>query len=110
MKFFSWPKALRGISLQRDLQEIQSLLKDYLTEQTIGPLKGLAKYLGWGIAGSLFVCSGLGVLLLGFLRTLQALFPVLNGSLSWIPYLADLLVAVLLVILFVKRVFAGLGK
>jgi len=86
VKLPSWRKVLRGASLRRDFDEIKDLVVRYVKEETIQPLKDVARYAAFGALGSIFVGFGSLMLLIGLLRFLQQ-FRVLDGSLSWLPYL-----------------------
>ena len=65
---------------------LPDLLRRYVRQETVEPLRTLGRFLGLGIAGSLLM--GIGVVLLGVgaLRLLQG-WPVLDGTWSWVPYL-----------------------
>ncbi len=86
MKLPSWRKVLRGASLRRDFDEIKGLVVRYVKEETVQPLKDVARYAAFGAIGSVFVGFGTLMLLIGLLRFLQQ-FRVLDGSLSWLPYI-----------------------
>jgi flagellar biosynthesis protein FliQ len=107
MRTPSWRKFFRGASLQRDFQEVRDLFVRYLKEQTVQPLKELGRYVAFGALGSVFVAFGVVVGLLGLLRMFQALFPVLDGSLSWIPYLIVVVLALAVAGLVVQRIVSG---
>jgi hypothetical protein len=85
------PKAIPQI-----LQELWELLKAYARQETVDPLKGLGRYLGFGVGGSLLVGLGGLFLSLSLLRGLQK-FDVFEGGLSFLPYVI-VLVALLLVV------------
>lgn len=72
--------------ISRIINELITLIKVYLQEQTIMPLKRLGRYLGMGIVGSIFMATGLFLFSLGFLRYLQTLSPF-EGTYSFAPYL-----------------------
>lgn len=110
MRTPSWRKFFRGASMQRDLQEVRDLFVRYFKEQTVQPLKDLGRFVAFGALGSVFVAFGVVMGLLGVLRMLQALFPVLDGSLSFIPYLIVVVVGVLVALLVVQRIFAGTAR
>ncbi|NNN13223.1 MAG: hypothetical protein HKL81_05700 [Acidimicrobiaceae bacterium] len=85
-KAASDPKSLTG--------EVKDLVVAYLKQETLGPLKGLGRYLGFGIAGSVLVAVGLLMLMLGILRLLQSeTGSTFTGNLSWLPYLITAVVA-----------------
>jgi hypothetical protein len=106
----SWRRFLRGASLQRDFEELRSLLVRYVKEETIKPLKDLGRFLLWGTVGSVFVAFGAALLLLGSLRYLQWQFPVLDGSLSWLPYVIVAALSLIVIGLTAWRVVSGTAK
>ncbi len=110
MKKSSWRKFLRGASLQRDLDEIRTIAVRYIKEETLQPVKDMGRFAAFGAAGSLFVGFGTVLMLLGALRYLQWQFPVLDGSLSWIPYLIIVLLAALVVAVTAWRIVSGTAK
>lgn len=93
MKLPSWRKILRGASLRRDIDEVKDLVVRYIKEETLQPLKDVARFAAFGAIGSVFVGFGAVMLLVGLLRFLQQ-FRVLDGSLSWLPYLIVAVAAV----------------
>ncbi len=93
MKLPSWRNFVRGASLRRDVDEVKELVVRYLKEETIQPLKDVARFAAFGALGSVFVGFGAVMLLTGLLRFLQQ-FRVLDGSLSWLPYLIVAVVAI----------------
>jgi hypothetical protein len=66
--------------------ELYELVKNYLLQQTLVPLKRLGRYIGMGLGGSVFISLGLFLLSIGFLRYLQTL-SVFEENLSFVPYL-----------------------
>ena len=94
---------MRGNSVQRDLDEIKALALRYIKEETIQPIKEMGRFVLWGAVGSLLVGFGYFFLLFGALRFLQDQFKVLDGSLSWIPYLIVVVLAALVMALTVWR-------
>jgi hypothetical protein len=71
----------------RTPEELLDLAKRYIVQETVAPLKRVAKVLGIGLAGA-FVC-GIGgiVVLLGVLRVLQTETGTLfGGNWSFAPY------------------------
>lgn len=67
------------------ISELFTLIIDYVKSQTLTPLKRLGRYLGFGIAGSIFMANGAIFISLGILRYLQTL-SALDNNLSFLPY------------------------
>lgn len=87
------------------LSELWELTVSYTKQETVEPLKGLGRFIGFGVAGS--VLTGIGVLLLSLagLRVLQThTDDHLSGNLSWIPYLAALVLLSLLIFVTVRAI------
>ena len=92
-------------SIAQVLSELWELTVSYAKQETVEPLKGLGRFIGYGIAGS--ILTGIGVLLLtlAFLRGLQRQTGVLlTGHLSWIPYTGALVVLSLLIYVTVRAI------
>lgn len=78
--------------------ELWGLTKDYARQETVDPLKGVGRYLGYGALGALLLGVGVILLMLAGLRALQTQTgDALDGTLSWLPYLIVLVVASALV-------------
>jgi hypothetical protein len=101
---------MRGNSVQRDLDEIKALALRYIKEETIQPIKEMGRFVLWGALGSLLVGFGYLFLLFGALRFLQDQFKVLDGTLSWIPYLIVVALAALVIALTLWRIISGTAK
>lgn len=85
--------------------ELWALTKDYARQETIDPIKGVGRYLGYGLGGALLLGVGVILLMLAGLRALQTeTGDALDGNLSWLPYLIVLVVAAGLVALAVSRI------
>lgn len=110
MKNPPWRKFLRGATIQRDLEEIRDLFVKYVKEETVQPLKEMGRFIAFGALGSVFVGFGVTLLLLGALRFLQEQFRVLDGSLSWLPYLIVALLAIAVAALTLWRITSGAAK
>ena len=84
------------------LAELRDVVLAYFRQEAVDPLKRLAAWLGFGLLGGVFICTGLVLLALGGLRALQTETGAhLTGSLSWTPY-AIVLAGVLVVFLFAR--------
>ncbi|MFN8038115.1 MAG: hypothetical protein U0Q07_02795 [Acidimicrobiales bacterium] len=98
------PKAVPQI-----LQELWELLKAYARQETVDPLKGLGRFLGFGVAGALLVGLGGLFLALSLLRLLQR-FSVFTGTWSWAPYFIVLLALVLAIALIIGVISQGRAR
>jgi H+/Cl- antiporter ClcA len=101
---------VRGAGMKSDLLEIRTLFLRYLKEETLKPLQQLGRFVLFGAIGSVFVGFGLAMMLLGALRFLQDEFRVLDGSLSWLPYLIVVVLAAIVMALTIWRVVSGAAK
>jgi hypothetical protein len=87
------------------------LTVDYVKQETVEPLRGLGRFLGFGIIGSLSLAFGILLLLLGVLRLLQTeTGTTLTGHWSWVPYAVVILLGVGVIGVAVWRITAGPGK
>jgi hypothetical protein len=90
-------------SLPAQAAELWDLVRAYAKQETLEPLKGIGRYAGLGIGGSLLLSVGLVLLLLGGLRALQTeTGDLLDEKLSWAPYLIVLVGAAVLILLVLR--------
>ena len=81
------------------------LVKTYVKQETVGPLQGIGRKIGLGLAGAAMMGMGLMLVSLGLLRLVQDQFPRLTrGALSWVPYLAVLVVCMICTIFALTRI------
>jgi hypothetical protein len=74
-------------SLPTLASELWDLVRAYAKQETIQPLKGILRFVGFGLAGGLFLSIGLVLLALGGLRALQTQTgSTFQGNWSWAPY------------------------
>src|SRR5688572_29857885 len=93
------------MSIPQVATELWELSVAYAKQETVDPLKGLGRVLGYGVGGAILFGLGSVLLLLALLRALQTeTDSTFTGSLSWIPYLLVAIAALLLVGLLVWRV------
>lgn len=94
-----------GVEDQGELGEVIDLVKTYVRQETIGPLKGLGRKVGIGIAGALLIGLGLFFLALGLLRLVQDKVPRLaTGSLSWLAYIVVIVFCVVVTLVALSRI------
>jgi hypothetical protein len=84
-----------------DLASVVEIVKDYAQQETLGPIKGVGKWLAMGAAGAVCLGAGCAFLILGLLRMIQNEFGKSFTS-TWVnmmPY-AIALVATIIVMTF----------
>jgi hypothetical protein len=99
-------------------KDVFKLSLDYLKQETKGPLAGIGRMLGAGIAGAFLIGTGLLLCGLALLRGIQSAFATeipaqkvageghLSGSFSWAPYLfaaIGCVMAIVVVVLIIQR-------
>jgi hypothetical protein len=91
--------------------ELRRLVVAYAKQETIDPLKKLARFVLWGLIGSFLLAVGSLLLTLAVVRVLQAeTGSALTGNLSWVPYAGGIIFAVLVLAFTATRVLAGTRK
>ena len=99
----SGPKGLR-----RAGDDAFKLTVDYLKQEAIQPLKGLGRFVAWGLAGSFAIAVGILLLLVGILRLLQdETGTALTGDWSWVPYFAVSAIGLAVAGVAAWRIIAG---
>lgn len=73
---------------QETLRELRDLVIAYVKQETIEPLKGLGRYIAFGIAGAVLIGVGIIFIEIGVLRLLEGTSsdPHFTGNWSWAPY------------------------
>lgn len=67
--------------------ELKELVVAYARQETVEPIKGLGRFVAFGVAGSIFVGIGLSLGILSLLRALQTeTGDMFEGDWSWGPY------------------------
>jgi hypothetical protein len=94
--------------------DLWQLVRDYAKQETVDPLKRLTTFFKWGVPGAFAMAFGLVFVTLGVLRGLQTHTDQhLSGHLTWVPYLAALVVDLLVIawaVLAIKRPYRGEEK
>jgi phosphatidylglycerophosphate synthase len=103
------------VAKQKTISEIAAelfeLLKAYASQETIGPLKTLGAYVGWGAGGSLLFALGMFFLGLSLLRVLQTeTGGTFDGFWSWAPYAIVAAVLVVVIAVAVRRIIRAQGQ
>ena len=100
------PVALPPMAPDRTSGDLPDLLRRYVRQETVDPLRSLGRFLGLGIAGSLMMATGVVLLGVGALRLLQD-WSVLDGSWSWVPYLVVAVALAMIAVLAGRRILVG---
>ncbi|MGD9702616.1 MAG: hypothetical protein AB7Q42_07590 [Acidimicrobiia bacterium] len=97
--------ATRNATSDNQIGETFDLVKAYVRQETVGPLKGAGRWLGFGIGGALALGFGLSLLLLSLLRLLQTeAAETFDGNWSWAPYGITFVACALIGALAVSRI------
>jgi hypothetical protein len=92
----------------KDGGEFVQLVIDYAKQETLEPLKGLGRFLAFGVAGSVALAAGGVLLLLAALRALQTeTGSTFAGNLNWLPYVITAALAVVVIALSAWRITKG---
>jgi len=76
------------------VRELVALVLAYARQETVAPIKSLGRFVAFGLAGAMALGIGGVLIALAALRAVQAeTGPHLRGDLSWVPYVAGILVA-----------------
>ena len=102
-----WQKLLNTNPVRRDLDELTTLAKRYVKEETIEPLKDLSRFAMFGCLGSALVGVGTMFLLIGLLRLLQVETGTFHGTMSWVPYLIVVVVGLGVLGVVAWRIVSG---
>jgi hypothetical protein len=76
-------------SASQQIQELKDMVVGYAKQETVDPLKGLARWVGFGLVGALALGVGVIFCAIGLLRFLQTSRWELvdgRGNSAWAPY------------------------
>src|SRR3954451_22032613 len=77
--------------------ELWRMVLAYVRQETVEPVRNLGRFVAFGVAGSLVLALGVGLLILATLRFFQTeTGSTFTGNLSWVPYLIMLVVSLVL--------------
>jgi hypothetical protein len=84
-------------SLPTQIGELWRLVLAYFRQETVEPVRNLGRFVAFGVAGSIVLGLGLGLLILAVLRFFQTeTGSTFTGHLSWVPYVIMLVVSLVL--------------
>ena len=76
------------------VNELAGMVIAYVKQETVVPLKALGRFVAFGVAGAVLLAVGGGMLTLAAVRAAQSeTGRHLTGNLTWVPYVAGILVA-----------------
>ena len=88
--------------------ELKDLVVAYAKQETLEPIKGLGRFIAFGVAGSLLVAVGLVLLILAVVRVLQEeLSDTFDGNWSFAPYLIALVFCIVVSVLAARGIGAA---
>lgn len=76
----------RNKSPMDTVNELKTMLTDYARQETVGPLKLLARWVAYGVVGAFCIAIGAVYLAFALLRGLQTLDTFSGNGGSWAPY------------------------
>lgn len=87
------------------ISTVVDMVTTYAKQETVGPLKGAGRFLGYGAAGATLLGIGLALVLLGALRLIQTEWDWAGeGDFSWVSYLIVFTACVLLIVFALSRI------
>ena len=92
------------IELPGHVQDLTKLVIAYVKQETVEPIKGLKRFVGLGLAGSVLASVGLVLLFLGVLRLLQDEVHAFKGHLKPLPYVITVALCGLVAFRAVKKI------
>jgi hypothetical protein len=92
-------------SIPQVMTELWEMTVSYAKQETVEPLKGLGRFIAFGVGAALLGGIGIILLTLSALRALQTHNDGhFDGNLNWVPYLIALVLLAVLIALAVKRI------
>ena len=95
-------RAARHSSLS--VVELCEMVRDYVKQETLDPLRGVGRWLAWGIVGAIALLFGAVVGLIGLLRLLQTEVFIQPNGFTWVPYMIVVGVALVMIWLSLTRI------
>lgn len=90
--------------------ELWDLVRAYAKQETIEPVKGIGRFVAFGVAGSVLLGLGTVFFAMALLRALQTEVDTFDGWWSWAPYVITLVLCGLVIGLALSRTSARRSK
>lgn len=99
------PRQREPKSIPEVASELWELTTTYAKQQTIDPLRGLGRFLAFGVTGACALGVGVVLLVLAGLRAMQTeTGSTFTGNWSWAPYLIVVAGGLVLMLLALSRI------
>ena len=92
------PSERRRAAKAPSLGEMYDLLRDYVKQETLDPIRGAGRWMAWAALGAIALILGVTFLMVGLLRLVQAELFAANDGKTWVPYLIVVVVSFVLVL------------
>lgn len=80
------------------------MLRAYVVQETVGPLRGLGRYLLFGLAGAIAVSVSIVLAALALMRVLQTETSVFGANWSFVPHLAGAAVLIAAIVVLARAI------
>jgi hypothetical protein len=78
---------VRPAEITEELNDVWRLVVGYTKQETVAPLRGIGRFMRWGVIGMLFFSLGTAFGVMAIVRALET-ETELDGYWSWVPYFA----------------------
>ncbi|MEY3389410.1 MAG: hypothetical protein RLZ74_1016 [Actinomycetota bacterium] len=86
--------------------DVVDLVRAYVRQQTVTPLRGVGRWVAFGLFGGILLVIGLVFLAMGALRGMQGI-AAFEGGLSFVPYFVVLVGSIVLIGITKGRISIG---
>ncbi|WP_419853417.1 hypothetical protein [Candidatus Poriferisodalis sp.] len=94
----------RDSGLRAEISELVGMLRSYIVQEAVGPLRGLGRYVLFGLTGAIGVSLGVVLGALGVVRVLQAETDLFNANWSFVPHVAGAVFLLMAIALLVRAI------
>ena len=90
---------------QQNAPDAFETMKAYARQELLDPLSGMTRWLALGLLGSIFVATGIMLMVMALLRGLQTeTGTAFSGNLSWVPYAVAMVATSLLTGVMLRQI------
>ena len=94
----------RDVGLRAELSELAAMLRAYVVQETVGPLRGIGRYLLFGFLGGVGVSLSVVLGALALVRVLQTETTVFGANWSFVPHLAGAAVLIVAIVTMARAI------